>query len=361
MATLSDVAKHAGVSTMTVSRYVNESGYVSKETADRIEKAIAATGYHPNAIARSLVTKKTNTLGLVIASIADPFYPKLVLGAEDAAYECGTSIILCNVEGKAELEFFINLLISKCVDGIIFAYLNLTDEHVKLLHANGIPFSMIDNQSENQSGMNVRSNDYLGAKAATEYLIQKGHKRIALMRGPLEDDVFDHEPGFEETYQFPLWQGRTDGFMDAIQCAGIDMPSEYIQYARGLSTENVEGGRRAMLKLMTLSQPPTAIFCENDLMAIGAYKAAGEIGIKIPEDVSIMGYDGLDFSGYLNPELSTMDLPKYEMGRAAVFQLIRSDCEKDIEFKAKLHEACSVLDVNKIAQLQNTEKNRLYK
>ena len=322
MATLEDVAKHAGVSVMTVSRYINQSGYVGEKSRERIIQAINELNYKPNMIAKSLVTKKTKTLGLVIASIVNPFYPDVVLGVEDESYERGYNVILCNADGKKKEQEYIEILMEKCVDGIIFDHLNIDSKQVMRLKSSNISCVLIDNEIKCLNAGNINTNDVLGGFMATEHLIKLGHKKIALIHGRLSFDESKHDKKYEETFQFKIWNERTRGFLEAMDRYGLQVNTNFVCEGDGTSQNGASGGYEAMKKILKLSDLPTAVYAENDLMAAGAIRAIHEAGYKIPQDISIVGHDGIALCEWTFPRLTTIEQPRYEMGRLAARLLI---------------------------------------
>jgi len=336
-ATISDVAKKAGVSPMTVSRYINSSGYVEAKTAERIKQAIEELDYHPNRIAKSLVTKKTNTAALVIASISNPFYPEFVLGAEDVAYRRNTNVFLCNLEGKGDPGYFARLLFEQGVDGIVFSHLDLKPHDAKWLSDRGVICSLIDNETPCPSARTVTTDDEGMCRRLTEYLINIGHRKIAIITGPVERKEKQHLE-FEETFQFNIWKKRTNGYISAMNANTIPIPKEYIVLGGGVARNNIKDGFRAMSSLLSLPKEkiPTAVFCGNDLLAIGAWKAIVTAGYSIPGDISIAGFDGLPMNECIFPKLTTVCQPKRELGAAAMRQALDPDCQKHIVLEAEL-------------------------
>lgn len=336
-ATIADVAKRANVSSMTISRYINSSGYVDAKTAERIKQAIDELDYHPNRIAKGLVTKKTYTAALVIASISNPFYPEVVLGAEDVAYEMNTNVFLCNLEGKGDAGYFARLLFEQGVDGVVFAHLGLKPHDAKWLIDRGVMCSLIDNDIPCPTARSVTTDDEGMCRKMTEYLINIGHRKIAVITGPVEKKE-KQSLKLEETFQFNIWKKRTDGFMAAMKENAIPVPDEYMVLAGGVAKHNIEDGFRAMNSLLALPKDkiPTAVFCESDLIAIGAYKAAAVAGYSIPGDISIAGFDGISMIECLYPSLTTVSQPKRELGAAAMRQVLDPGAPKNIVLGAQL-------------------------
>jgi LacI family transcriptional regulator len=322
MVTIEDVAKHAGVSAMTVSRYINESSYVSEKAKIKIENSINELNYRMNMVAKSLVTKRTMTIGLIIASIADPFYPILVLGVEDEASQRGYNVILCNADGKKKENEYIEILYEKRVDGIIFCHLNIGPEQLLLLKNIGLEGVFIDNEIDGLDAGYVKSNDILGGYLATEYLIRLGHRKIGLIHGNLCYNEKKVNQRYTETFQFQIWNNRLNGYIAAMNKNRVNINRNFIVESNEIAQSEFENGYLSMKKMFKLSEMPTAVYAQNDFMAVGAISAIQEMGYKIPEDFSIIGQDGITLGEMVFPKLTTAELPRYELGRAAADMLI---------------------------------------
>lgn len=324
MATIGDVAKMAGVSAMTVSRYINQSGYVSAQTGRRIEEAVQALGFRSNLVARSLVTKKTKTIGLVVASIADPFYPDLVRGVEDEAYARGYNVILCNADGKQKENAYIDVLYDRYVDGIIFAHLNIDETQLGTMDSKKVGCVLIDNERDADGVAAVKTDDVLGGYLAAGHLAGLGHRRIGLIHGSLCGDRPPGRPaGYRESFQFRVWNSRTKGYREALREHGLEEDGGLMAGGGELAGANeAELGYNAMKLLMKRPAPPTAVYAQSDLMAIGAMRAVLEAGARVPGDFSVMGHDGLPLGEMLWPRLSTVVQPRYEIGKAGAAALV---------------------------------------
>ncbi|CCO07915.1 LacI family DNA-binding transcriptional regulator [Desulforamulus hydrothermalis] len=300
MATIKDVAKLAGVSVSTVSRVLNASGYVDKTTEERVMAAIKQLHYKPSQIARGLVSKKTKTFGLILPDITNPFFPELARGVEDEAQRHGYNIMLCNSDWDIEKEkMYLSLLQAKCVDGIILVGSRLREEYLaKLLGTLKVPMVLLDRSS----GMGIHSisaNNNLGGYLATKHLVDQGYRTIAHISGP---------------QQSPSGQQRLAGYKNAL--AEGNIPYDEVLVTEG--DYRISGGAAAMRRLLRLSSPPDAVFCANDLMAIGALEVLQETGVKVPDEIALVGYDGIHLSKYVFPKLTTIIQPTYHMGTQAV-------------------------------------------
>lgn len=304
MTSIKDVAEQAGVSMSTVSHVINQTRYVSPELTERVEKAIDNLNYRPSALARGLRRKETLTLGLLIPDNSNPFFSEVAKGAEDAGFEYGYSVILCNANGMLEKELsYLNTLISKQVDGIIIISGNLSRKHIGPLLEDGCEIIVVDREIDDLSVDTIKSDDFQGAYDATRYLLELGHRRIACVTGLT---------GVSNT------RSRLEGYKVALSEAGIVLPESYIAPGNFYATSGYE----CVQSLMALPETPTAIFFHNDLMALGAIRALYDMGIHVPSDVSIIGYDDISLLSYTIPALTTVAQPKYAIGRLAVEMLI---------------------------------------
>ena len=322
MANLKDVAKHAKVSVMTVSRVINESGYVRKETKENVKKAIKELNYRPNLLAKGLVNKRTKTIAYVLVNIADMFHPKVVKGVEDACYEKGYSVILCNANTKYKEKEYIQLLSDRYVDGIIFHHLNINVKQVLELQIEGIHCVLLDNENPVDVCSNIKTNDVLGGYLAGKALVDMGHRQIGLIHGSLCFDPVKPHMEYEETFQFGIWNDRTNGFLHALNDRGISVNPELMVQGDWSAEGGITGGFEAMSRVLERAAMPTAMYIQNDYMAIGAMNAVIKAGYAIPQDFSIIGHDGLDIAASIYPSLTTVDQPRYEMGYRAAQLLI---------------------------------------
>lgn len=332
MSTIDDVAKLAGVSAMTVSRYINNSGYVGEKTGKKIESAIRDLNFRANRIAQSLATKASMTIALIIASITDPFYPDLVLGVEDEAYARGYNVLLCNSDGKKKENEYIEILHDRYIDGIVFAHLNIDAKQLLLLNNMKTASVLIENEIDGLNTSNVTTNDVLGGYLATKHLIDFGHKEIGLIHGSLFNSGQRKIIRYQESFQFKIWNNRMNGYINAMKEAGLYINQNFIVGGEEMSGDNeVDLGYNAMKKILEKSRRPTAIYAQNDLMAIGCFNAILESGHKVPQDFSIVGHDGIPFGDMIYPKLTTVEQPRYILGRTATSILIDSIREKKVK------------------------------
>ncbi|NOZ27846.1 MAG: LacI family transcriptional regulator [Chloroflexi bacterium] len=304
MATIKDVAKRAGVSVTTVSHVLNETRYVSPELVARVWEAVEALNYQPNAVARSLRRKRTHTLGMIIPDNSNPFFAEVARGIEDVCFDLGYNVILCNSDQDPQKERrYIDLLTEKRVDGIVFVAAGDRAEHLEAVLTRRVPVVVIDRELQDVQCDRVLTDNRTGGRQATEHLIQRGRTRIACIAGP--SDVT------------PSWE-RVWGYQDALTEAGLPFDEQLIR--RG--NFQAASGYRAMRELLALSDPPTGVFACNDMMAIGAICAISEAGLRIPEDIAVVGFDDIALASYTNPPLTTVAQPRQEIGRLAAEMLI---------------------------------------
>jgi LacI family transcriptional regulator len=307
MATIRDVAKLAGVSVATVSRVLNQNGYVNKETEKRVKQAIEQLNYKPNEVARTLFKKTSRTIGLIVPDISNPFFPELVRAVEDVMNIYDYTVILCNSDEKGEKEKeYIDILKQRYVDGIILTTNQLTIGEVSKID---VPVVVLDRPLDH-SLPSVIANNYEGARRATRHLYDIGCRRIAHIQGPL------HVVNAVE---------RFNGYRDEMKDLGL-----WDEQLVFLGDYNLKLAKEVTLHaLQTLSID--GIFAGNDVMAVGALKAAQQLDLDVPNDVAIIGYDNIPLSEMTTPELSTVSQPIYQMGAMAARLLVKKIEGQSIE------------------------------
>ncbi|QGQ94308.1 LacI family transcriptional regulator [Paenibacillus psychroresistens] len=347
MIRIKDIAKLANVSTATISYVLNDSGSVSLETRNKVLKVVADLNYKPNNIAKSLKLKKTNTIGVIVEDITVFNSPEIVDGINDYANTENQSIILTNMrlfkhtgqnflyQPDSHVEYAqraMKELMSKQVDGIIYVGIH-TRELTNLFNNLQIPIVYTYCYANDQPDLSVNYDDEFGAYDATKYLIDRGHEKIALISGPIDSDPT---------------RLRFNGYYKAI------MEHQLIFEPNDIKTGNWEfdSGFTLAKELLQVAKPATAILAMNDLMASGAIHACAELGLSVPRDVSIIGFDNREFSGHLTPALTTMDLPLHELGTqsmSTLLALINKDelPHNPIKPRCKLIERDSVASVSK--------------
>lgn len=322
MATIADVARMSNVSMMTVSRALNNKNLVSQKTYENILRSIEALSYVPNHAARSLVLKSNKSIALLITSVANPYYGRVMEGIEKIAEGKGYSVLLINANQQEKYPMCIDNIISRGVGGVICSHLNLGQVHLDKLVKHNIRCVLIDNEQDVLGIPSIKSDHRYGASLAVEHLIGLGHKRIAFIHGNLGDHHSNVSSGGEENYSFRLWQGRYDGYISSMHKHNLEIPEGYIVKGGSSFELNVQNGVIAMEKLMDLPYPPTAVYAGNDLFAIGALNAVLHRCKNVPKDFSIVGHGGIDATQYTNPVLTSVKQPRFEIGCHAASTLI---------------------------------------
>lgn len=302
--TLKMVAERAGVSVNTASRAINNKLDINEETKKRVLKVAQELGYVRNATAVALRTKKTGTIGVVIADNRNPFYAEVLNGIEEAAREKNYHIILVNTQRDYQKEEeAINLLLAKRVDGLLIAPVQDRDDDIRNLIMANFPFVIVGRDFENIEMDAVYNDEIKGGFLVTEYLFTKGHKRIAFINGFL--------------HKSPA-QGRLEGYKKALKKYGIPLDDALVS----VGDIDVENGYERTKQMMKENLDFTAIFAYNDMMAFGAMQAIKEKGLRIPEDIGLVGYDDISFSSLMNPSLTTIRLKKQDLGIESVELLL---------------------------------------
>lgn len=322
--TIIDIAKLAGVSKATVSMVLNKKDKnISEETKNKILNIKKELNYIPNSIARSLNTKKSGTIGIIIPDITNPYFSEIARAIEDAANSFGYNVMLCNSDNDIKKEEkYVELMISKLVDGVIFAVGGGTGNSIGVLKDNNIPFVLIDRYVEEYEDLyGILCLNEEGVKEGVEYLYSIGRRKIVFVTG---------------SSGLVISRQRLDGYKSVMKKYNI-YDNKYVYE----SNFSLEGGKKVTEKILNELKDIDAIFYSNDFMAIGGMKAIMGRGYKIPQDISIMGFDNIDISEYIEPSLTTISQPIYEMGREScrlLMDLINDECIKDkfVYFKPKL-------------------------
>ncbi|SFH84550.1 transcriptional regulator, LacI family [Collimonas sp. OK307] len=286
MATIKDVARTAGVSYTTVSHVLNQTRPVSADARARVLAAVESLAYVPSALARSLKSKATGSIGLIIPNNTNPYFSEVARGIEDSCYAAGYSVILCNSDDDpAKQRDYLNVLLTKRCDGLIVATLAQTDG--ELLHKMKVPTVLLDRAPKDMAIDLVAVDNAAGGALAAAHLLSLGRRRIACIGGP-QDIAISRE--------------RIGGLRQTLLAAGAELPETLLAYADFTSA----GGYLAARNLLALSEAPDAIFCCNDLMAIGALRAAAERGIAVPEALAVVGFDDIDLAQFVHPTLTSV-------------------------------------------------------
>ncbi len=304
-ATIKSVAKKAGVSVSTASRALNGNGYSSVETQQRVRRAATELSYSPHAAARSLKLKRTDTVGLMISDIVNPFYAHLADGVLDCARQLGYHVILCATDEDQELEKeYLDVLMQERVDGIIAVptghNLSLWRQAIDL----GTRLVLVDREITGIPTDVVLIDNVKGARDATTYLIGLGHKRIGMISGPIATTT---------------GAGRLEGYYAALRDASIDVDPDLVQ----LTTFKKESGAQAARALLSLKNPPTAIFAANNALGEATIFAIRDRQLRIPEDISIIQFDDVPWASLMRPSLSTVAQPTFDLGFIGMERLAR--------------------------------------
>lgn len=304
MSSIKDVARLAGVSVTTVSHVLNKTRAVLPATQERVLEAVQTLGYVPSAVARSLKINATHTIGMLVPDNSNPYFAELVRAVEDACFAAGYALLLCNTDNHAgRQQVYLDVLSQKRVDGLIVA--STSDDALMSQHLaqTALPMVLIDRAIVGLERPCVQTDHVQGGMLATQHLMALGRKRIACVGGP--QDLQSSEQ-------------RVQGWRQALQLVGL--PSDLLVH--GDFTAN--GGYVAMRRLLRdrAADRPTAIFACNDLMAMGALRAVHEVGLQVPRDVAVVGYDDIELAGYTQPALTTVAQPTQAMAEQALAWLL---------------------------------------
>ena len=303
--TIKDVARESGVNISTVSRALNNGYGVNDQTREHVMAVAARLNYHPNRIARGLVTGRSHSLGLIVSDIRNPFFAEVARGAEDAARTGNCDLVLCNSDLDADKQMqYVQSLLEKRIDGIMMNSVSmLNHEQQAKLAGSGVPIVLLNRPASNHTFSTVCADNESGGALAGRYLLGLGHRKIAHLTGPRQHGNLSD---------------RARGFVRTLQSA--ENPVQPIVLHGKF---NFEGGTELARKLLDAHPDVTAIFAANDVMAFGVVHAVLDRGLRIPEDLSLIGFDNIAFSVVVHPPLTTIHQPKYEMGAAAVDILLR--------------------------------------
>lgn len=311
MTTIRDVSKYANVSVATVSRVLNNNGYVNDETRGKVLKAIEALDYRPNEVARSLFKGKSKMIALFVPDISNPFFPELARVVEDVANHYSYTFILCNTDNNHNKELkYLNALIQKSVDGIIMVSSTMTFDELEQIK---VPIIALDREL-GESIATVSVNNLEGAKQAVQYLKEIGCNKIAHISGPT--DVISSKY-------------RMDGYLEEVE-----NEKWYIDNYVKFGEYTFEGAYKVGKELLRSDLNVEGIFVANDLMAVGVIKAAESIGIRIPHDLSVIGFDGIQIGKITSPSISTMEQPIFNMGKKAAEMLINKIEDNNFTLKS---------------------------
>jgi len=316
--TIKDIARELGISPSTVSRALKDHPDISPETKRLVNNLAKELNYQPNAIALSLRGGKTNTLGVIIPEIVHFFFSTVISGIEEIAYSAGYNVIICQTNESYMRELAaVNALLSSKVDGMLVSISRETKDfdHLQKVKDSGIPLVFFDRFSEKMNTSKVILDDFDGAFHAVEHLIEQGCKRIAHFEGPPN---------------LMISKNRLDGYLSALEKHGLKDDEDLII----ISNEGtLEEAYKQTKEILSMEKPPDAIFCHSDLTAFGCMKAIRDSGLKIPEDIAVFGFSNWQFSSFIEPSLSTVIQPGFEMGVLATELLFNELNSKDENFE----------------------------
>ncbi|MBQ8998476.1 MAG: LacI family DNA-binding transcriptional regulator [Clostridium sp.] len=330
--TIKDVAKQAGVSISTVSRVINDSKPVTDEVKQKVLDVIKETGYIPNPLARSLVTKKSQLIGVIVPEVSDSFVNEILNGIEEVAKMYDYEILLANTySDKAQELKCINLLRAKQVEGIVMISWKVEEEHINYIQNCGIPASYISKTARDYDIHTVSVNNTEATYDMTKYLIEKGHKDIAFIMTSQDDTVLEME--------------RLSGYEKALKEKNIKINKDLIKYGE----TTYEAGYSSMKELLNEGKVPHAAFVTGDEAAIGAINAICDAGYRVPEDISVAGFNDVKIAKIYRPKLTTVHQPLYDMGAVAIRMVIKMINkepleDKKIELPYKIVERESVIE-----------------
>jgi DNA-binding LacI/PurR family transcriptional regulator len=315
---IKDIARLARVSHPTVSRALQNSPLVNPKTAEKIRKIAKESGYKASAVARGLVNRRTRTIGLVVTSIADPFTSEVVSGIEQAAYDHGYCVFLADSNADPVRERkIVQAFAEQRVDGIIVTSSRVGALYLPLLTEMMVPIILVNDQYPGAFVHSVMISNQEGSRAAAEHLVGLGHRRVAFI-----GDQFGYHSDTE----------RVAGYKEALRLAQIQFNPELLVRGDGKS----ENAMRAMDQLLALKNPPTAVCCYNDMTALGAMKSIRMRGLRVPEDISVTGFDDLFVAAYADPPLTTVRQPMRRMGQIAMEDLIKLMTGEDSIVKVQI-------------------------
>jgi DNA-binding LacI/PurR family transcriptional regulator len=298
--TIKDIAKEAGVSHSTVSRALRSSSLISEDTAKRVRETALELGYLPSAAARSLKTNRSQALGVIVSNIDDPYFSEILQGIEEIAQADNYSLFMAASQRDPERErIIIQSMRQHRVDGVIICSTAFSDQQSRHFSKYEVPIVVVNNQAAEDYRYSIYHDDVEGSRQLTRHLIELGHRKIAYL-------------GNSHSGRTTL--DRLAGFRQEMESAGLPVPDNYIHDIPGSEPEK---GDLAVVHFFGLADRPTALVCFNDTLAIGVLKSLQSRGVRVPEEISITGFDNIVFSNYTNPLLTTFDQPKRFIGQKA--------------------------------------------
>ena len=299
MSTIKDVAALAGVSFTTVSHVLNDTRPVSPEARARVLAAVEEIGYLPSAVARSLRKSETRIVGVLVPNVQNPFFAELVCGVEACCRQAGYSVLICNSDNDpSHQQDYMRTLLEKRVDGLLLSSAGDDEALARIFKMARVPAVTVDRLVPGVGGDRVSVNNQEGARLIVEHLVERGHRRIACISGPRE---------------FEVSRERVEGWRRALAGAGVEVDESLVVE----SDFSSPGGYAATRALLLGDHGITAVFASNDMMAVGALRAAAELGVRLPQELSVVGFDDIELSRYVFPALSTAGVSIRELGAEA--------------------------------------------
>ncbi|AJY76951.1 LacI family DNA-binding transcriptional regulator [Paenibacillus beijingensis] len=309
--TIKDVALKANVSIATVSRVLNQSKPVSKAVRERVLKVVGELNFNPNSVARSLIMKESKLIGVLIPGIENTYISIFVQAIEEEFFKHNYTTLLCNTKRDTDIELhYLKLLREKYVDGVVLLTSAPKPKHIEFFENNAVPVVFASHTDKQRRFSSINIDDYKAAYDATRYLIQLGHRRIAFFGGPR---------------MYVQVIRRLEGYKQALTDHGIEY-DEKLYYPLDYT---IESGYESGMKLFRQNDKPTAVFCISDMVAIGAIRAADDSGLRVPEDISVMGFDDIPIAKSYLPGFTTVRQPVYELGVQAAQMLLKQIRQKE--------------------------------
>lgn len=330
MVTIKDIAREVGVSPSTVSRALSDSPLISDETREKVHREAQRLGYERNELARALVKGSSEAIGLIIPDITNTFFADIARGVGEAADAAGYGVILCNTNGSIDREgSYIGLLRRKQVDGLVLATATLNDPSTKSLSKTETPFILVSRICQDVDTSYVIGDDRAGARLAVEHLIGLGHRKIGFIGGPANVQSS---------------RDRRATYRKVLRQHGLYAEENWVCYADFTQAAGREAGRR----MLSLESRPTAIFAANDVTALGVLEAADELGLSVPKDLSLVGYDDISYASLPRIQLTTVAQPTFEMGKIATEWLLSVLTNRDMP------RLCSILEPHLVVRSTTT-------
>ncbi|TDQ37171.1 LacI family DNA-binding transcriptional regulator [Aureibacillus halotolerans] len=300
-ASIKDVARRAGVSVTSVSRVLNGEKYVSKALLEKVNRSIEELNYSPSHIARSLKMQKTNTIGIIVPDLTNQYFSTIISHIEETATTMGYNLLIGNIAESMEKELkYLRIFQNMRVDGIIVMHQKFDEQILEFFANASMPILFLSVKGPSSKYLSVMIDDYRAAFDATEYLIRSGHRKVAFLSGDLED--------------ITSGLNRYRGFIDAMKKHRLELDERFVKFGN----YKLASGRALMEEIVQLEEHPTVVFAASDDMAVGALNCVLDHGFQVPDDISIVGYDGSQITEVVRPSITSMEQPSGELGRQAV-------------------------------------------